>query len=231
MRTAKTLQLLDANNNNISPATCVDSLYFELVGDNGTIYRMSLRNRTIVAADDMTISAPKSQTLESTSKVDLKTVELPYCYVTNATGSVFQMKTATWPIGQDISTALDNVLMNYCTHEEAENFIRKNDPIVVLGTQDETNHNYIIIDASNATTGIAGINFGDICKIYKESNYGQEYPKFNFVTENNFNTSIGGDWNITVDNDIYIGTLEDYVNDFFIYTTRYDISVNECIRL
>lgn len=29
MRTAKTLQLLDANNNNVSPAVCVDSLYFE----------------------------------------------------------------------------------------------------------------------------------------------------------------------------------------------------------
>ena len=29
MKTATTLQLLDANNNNISPAVCVDSLYFE----------------------------------------------------------------------------------------------------------------------------------------------------------------------------------------------------------
>ena len=34
MKTATTLQLLDANNNNISPAVCVDSLYFEKISDN-----------------------------------------------------------------------------------------------------------------------------------------------------------------------------------------------------
>ena len=55
MKTAKTLQLLDANNNNISPAVCVDSLYFEQSLDDGT-YRMSLRNRILVAAESMDLN-------------------------------------------------------------------------------------------------------------------------------------------------------------------------------
>ena len=56
MRTAQTIQLLDANNNNISPAVCVDSIYFE--GAIGTdTYRFALRDRIIVGSEDL-ISGP-----------------------------------------------------------------------------------------------------------------------------------------------------------------------------
>lgn len=41
MNTAKTLQLLDAQNNNISPATNIESLYYEVM-DSGVIYRNSI---------------------------------------------------------------------------------------------------------------------------------------------------------------------------------------------
>ena len=41
MNTAKTLQLLDVQSNNISPATNIESIYYEVM-DGGVIYRNSL---------------------------------------------------------------------------------------------------------------------------------------------------------------------------------------------
>ena len=81
MRTAKTIQLLDANNNNVSPAVCIDSLYFELPGNDGNMYRMSLRNRTLIASDNISQLSPSGNSLSE--------LNIPYCYVTAATNSVF----------------------------------------------------------------------------------------------------------------------------------------------
>jgi len=41
MNTAKTLQLLDVQSNNISPATNIESIYYEVM-DGGVIYRNSI---------------------------------------------------------------------------------------------------------------------------------------------------------------------------------------------
>ena len=41
MNTAKNLQLLDAGNNNISPATNIESLYYE-INQGGVIYRNAI---------------------------------------------------------------------------------------------------------------------------------------------------------------------------------------------
>lgn len=101
MRTAKTIQLLDANNNNVSPAVCIDSLYFELPDNDGNMYRMSLRNRTLIAADNMSIQPPITSTL-----TDLSKLEIPYCYVTTATNSVFQLNTTKMNIGVAIENAI-----------------------------------------------------------------------------------------------------------------------------
>ena len=53
MTTAQTVQLLDANNNNISPAVCIDSIYYE--GNDGSInantYRFALREKFIVGGN------------------------------------------------------------------------------------------------------------------------------------------------------------------------------------
>jgi hypothetical protein len=68
MRTARTSQILDANNNNISPATCVESLYFEMTNDNGVTYRMGIRDRMLIAGADSLTTNPSVG-------------ELPYAYV------------------------------------------------------------------------------------------------------------------------------------------------------
>lgn len=60
MQTASTVQILDANNQNISPATCIDSVYYEY-SSGGNTYRMSLRNRIIIAGSGITEINAKSE--------------------------------------------------------------------------------------------------------------------------------------------------------------------------
>lgn len=106
MQTATTLQLLDANNNNISPAVCVDSLYFEKTIETKT-YRMSLKNRTIVASDTMnenfSINAP-----------DIASLELPYFTVTKSTPNgdfIWQLNTSTYKVGKKLDELIDDKLI------------------------------------------------------------------------------------------------------------------------
>ena len=107
MKTATTLQLLDANNNNISPAVCVDSLYFEKT-INGTTYRMSLKNRTIVASDTM-------NTDFSINAQDIASLELPYFTVTHSTQKddfIWQLNTSTYKVGAELNRLIDIKLAN-----------------------------------------------------------------------------------------------------------------------
>lgn len=78
MRTARTVQLSDANNNNISPAVSVESLYFELSKNDG-IYRMSLGNRFVVAAEDSNFIVPTDD--------NMNLQQVPYSYVKEVTGT------------------------------------------------------------------------------------------------------------------------------------------------
>ena len=109
MKTATTLQLLDANNNNISPAVCVDSLYFEKT-INGTTYRMSLKNRTIVASDTMNENF-------SINAQDIASLELPYFTVTKSTPNgdfIWQLNTSTYKIGETLDRLIDDKLAETC---------------------------------------------------------------------------------------------------------------------
>ena len=113
MQTATTLQLLDANNNNISPAVCVDSLYFEKTIDTRT-YRMSLKNRTIVASDTMnenfSINAP-----------DIASLELPYFTVTKSTPNgdfIWQLNTSTYKVGETLNNLIDDKLKKEYYNQE-----------------------------------------------------------------------------------------------------------------
>ena len=105
MQTATTLQLLDANNNNISPAVCVDSLYFEKTIETKT-YRMSLKNRTIVASDTMNENF-------SINAQDIKSPELPYFTVTHSTEKddfIWQLNTSTYKVGEKLNELIDDKL-------------------------------------------------------------------------------------------------------------------------
>lgn len=126
MVTAKTLQLLDANNYNISPAVCVDSLYFER-SQGGTTYRMAMRNRILVAGDSITLNAEVPDNFTS-----LKNVALPYVFFRNVDGTntengrIIQVDSAVVNIGPAFENALLNDLAPYLKIEDAENdYIRR----------------------------------------------------------------------------------------------------------
>ena len=105
MQTATTLQLLDANNNNISPAVCVDSLYFEKTIETKT-YRMSVKNRTIVASDTMNENF-------SITASDITSLELPYFTVTKSTPNgdfIWQLNTSTYRVGEKLDELIDKKL-------------------------------------------------------------------------------------------------------------------------
>lgn len=94
MLTARTTQILDSNNNNISPATCIESLYFEMTA-NETRYRMSLRSRILVA--DNTLN------WEQYSDVDTENdkCQVPFTYVKAVEGTdnmLWQLTAGTYDL-------------------------------------------------------------------------------------------------------------------------------------
>ena len=127
MRTARTSQILDANNNNISPATCVESLYFEMT-DKGITYRMGIRDRMVIAGADSLTSQPAEG-------------ELPYAYVSQISGAnsvVYQIKTGKIdlkPIVTDIASGI--IKKESLTVSTSTNFLHRNltaNPNTIVGT-------------------------------------------------------------------------------------------------
>lgn len=187
MRTAKTIQILDANNNNISPATCIDSLYFELPGNDGNIYRMSLRNRTLVAADSMTLVPPMTSAISS-----LDNLQIPYCYVTAATNSVYQLNTDRIEIGTAIKNAIQNIndLTNYYNKTDSDKlFMNKDTEYVYIGPEDRPRVRLFAVNdsskygmelpnpqKSNEYCSYIGLN-------YKKEANGSQYPKLTIHNE------------------------------------------------
>ena len=127
MRTARTSQILDANNNNISPATCVESLYFEMTDEEGITYRMGIRDRMLIAgADSLTSQLSKD--------------EIPYTYVSQIIGanSVYQIKTDKINLGSMVREYVStNFELEYLTVSTSTNFLHRNltdNPNTIVGT-------------------------------------------------------------------------------------------------
>ena len=129
MRTARTSQILDANNNNISPATCVESLYFEMTNDNdGVTYRMGIRDRMVIAGADSLTSQPAEG-------------ELPYAYVSQIIGAnsvVYQIKTGKFNyVSEMTGIASDIIKKESLTVSTSTNFLHRNltvNPNTIVGT-------------------------------------------------------------------------------------------------
>ena len=127
MRTARTTQILDANNNNISPATCVESLYFEMTNE-GVTYRMGIRDRMVIAgADSLT-----SQRLDN---------EIPYTYVSQIIGAnsvVYQIKTDKIDLEPIVTVvASDIIKKESLTVSTSTNFLHRNltaNPNTIVGS-------------------------------------------------------------------------------------------------
>ena len=126
MRTARTSQILDANNNNISPATCVESLYFEMTNE-GITYRMGIRDRMLIAGADSLTSQPVDG-------------ELPYAYVSQISGanSVYQIKTGKFDYGSKMTDIASGIIKKESlTVSTSTNFLHRNltaNPNTIVGT-------------------------------------------------------------------------------------------------
>ena len=127
MRTARTSQILDANNNNISPATCVESLYFEMTNE-GVTYRMGIRDRMVIAGADSLTSRPAKG-------------ELPYAYVSRISGVnsvVYQIKTGKFDyVSEMTGIASDIIEKESLTVSTSTNFLHRNltvNPNTIAGT-------------------------------------------------------------------------------------------------
>ena len=127
MRTARTSQILDANNNNISPATCVESLYFEMTNE-GVTYRMGIRDRMVIAGADSLTSQPAEG-------------ELPYAYVSQISGAnsvVYQIKTGQFDYVSEMTDIASGIIKKESlTVSTSTNFLHRNltvNPNTIVGT-------------------------------------------------------------------------------------------------
>ena len=172
MNTAKTLQLLDANNNNISPAVCVDSLYFEKT-ESGTTYRMSLKNRMLVAGSVITTNL-------SPTGSQLQDIAVPMFTISKVSGSadvsLYQLNCSTYNIGSYINNAINASLANtyYSKTQSSSIFVK------IDGTNCVSTGLYV------GASGQNGVDF----KNPKNS-------ALHLIAEGN--TSSGLDWNIGAD--------------------------------
>lgn len=178
MNTAKTLQLLDANNNNISPAVCVDSLYFEKT-DSGTTYRMSLKNRMLVAGSVITTNL-------SPTGSQLQDIAVPMFTISKVSGSadvsLYQLNCSTYNIGSYINNAINASLSNtyYSKTQSSSIFVK--------------------IDGTNCVS--TGLYVG----AYGQNGVDFKNPKnsaLHLIAEGD--TSSGLDWNKSVDH-FYVDT-------------------------
>lgn len=118
MNTARTIQVLDANNNNISPATCIDSLYFEMI-DGETTYRMAVRDKFVLAGNLVSAAEYREQNLSG----NIDTLALPFVSAQAVPGTdqkMHRIDMGSVVVGDKIKTAVENYIKNtYLKIEDA----------------------------------------------------------------------------------------------------------------
>ena len=118
MNTARTVQVLDANNNNISPATCIDSLYFEMI-DNQTTYRMAVRDKFVLAGNLTSATEYREQNLSG----NIDTLALPFVSAQAVPGTdqkMHRLDMGSIVVGDKIKSAVERYIQNtYLKIEDA----------------------------------------------------------------------------------------------------------------
>lgn len=161
MTTARTVQILDSNNNNISPATSIESLYFEMTSKN-TRYRMSLRSRFMVA--DNTIDWDDFKTVD----VENDTYMVPFTYVRSVEGTdntLWQLTAERY----DIKSIIENYITryvdeNYIHVNKEKDFFHRNESgadntistnVVLTSVKDSLTDQYITLGLTNGKSGLS----------------------------------------------------------------------------
>lgn len=218
MKTAKTLQLLDANNNNISPAVCVESLYFEK-SQNNTTYRMSLKNRIILAGENITTG------LAVTGTDNLQNICVPSFNIQKETGTstdsiFYKLNCETYNIGKPLYNAVSNFIGEYCYSKNQlyNNFLK------IDGTNAATEKINVGADLNNNTnssTDAAGVfksrtNSFQLIAAKDEPSSGINWQGKSYIYVKN-----------TTDMNIYAdSSLQMTANNININTTKGNIDIN-----
>ena len=164
MNTARTIQVLDANNNNISPATCIDSLYFEMI-DGETTYRMAVRDKFVLAGNLVSAAEYREQNLSG----NIDTLALPFVSAQAVPGTdqkMHRIDMSSVVVGDKIKTAVENYIKNtYLKIEDASAgyFIKSkgdDDSNLItnaVGLTDGTNRLLTVGNVSNNTFNKTGL--------------------------------------------------------------------------
>ena len=131
MQTAQITQIYNRENNAMSPATCIETLYFEQQY-NGQVYRTSLNNRLLVVSNKLN-AVSKTSIVESLNKA-----QLPFYYITkiksDTASGLYRLDVSLYAINSavsatavvnDISTRINdnyNTLLNNI--EETQKYIQ-----------------------------------------------------------------------------------------------------------
>ena len=131
MQTAQITQIYNRENNAMSPATCIETLYFEQQY-NGQVYRTSLNNRLLVVSNKLN-AVSKTSIIESLNKA-----QLPFYYITkiksDTASGLYRLDVSLYAINSavsatavvnDISTRINdnyNTLLNNI--EETQKYIQ-----------------------------------------------------------------------------------------------------------
>lgn len=118
MQTAQQYQMFDRTANAVSPATCIETLYFEQQY-NGQVYRTSLNNRLLVVGNKLN-SVSKTSITES-----LNQAQIPFYYITkiksDTASGLYRLDVSLYSINNAVkATAVINDLSTRIYEEDAK---------------------------------------------------------------------------------------------------------------
>lgn len=118
MQTAQQYQMFDRTANAVSPATCIETLYFEQQY-NGQVYRTSLNNRLLVVGNKLN-SVSKTSITES-----LNQAQIPFYYITkiksDTASGLYRLDVSLYSINNAVkATAIINDLSTRIYEEDVK---------------------------------------------------------------------------------------------------------------
>ena len=207
MITAKTLQLLDANNVNISPAVCVESLYYEK-NIGGETYRMSVRDKMIIAGNIRTSESITTEIIDDRLFIP--------CYTINALDSgdlrVFELNSGSFDISESINQYISNTeaLSKYTTTTQLRDLYIQSQNGAIVST-----------DLQGACNLKIGSKYSN--------NNNNEYITLQTESGGNYSIEFGSTAHIKVqdkNNLVNFSAVKDNYNLYFSDFDRYDVRVN-----
>ncbi len=217
MTTAKTTQLLDANNNNISPATSVESLYFEMNVSSGETYRMGVFDRLVIAGQNTLVNEQSVSSSNNYFKC-----EIPFTYVSTISGvsSLYEINSSVINLGNDISTFINKTFEDtYLKADQSTNYIPRN-----LNSSNNSVYNGAIRYLNSENDSYSDYKM-EVGKLGSEYLYGIKWNNDNYIqydsSNNNSSLGIKTDSLNIYSQDITIGSGSNYIT----FKKEADISI------